>query len=81
MLSLAAAASWGVGDFAGGIATRLSNNFVAVFLAQGALDPGTFNTRLEALLDAAPSLPDKTSGRHRLLLIGSAVDDIGFIEE
>ena len=32
---MAAAASWGVGDFAGGIATRLSNNFVAVFLAQG----------------------------------------------
>jgi drug/metabolite transporter (DMT)-like permease len=30
-----AAASWGTGDFAGGIATRLSNNFVAVFLAQG----------------------------------------------
>ena len=30
-----AAASWGVGDFSGGIATRLSNNFVAVFLAQG----------------------------------------------
>jgi drug/metabolite transporter (DMT)-like permease len=30
-----AAASWGAGDFAGGIATRLSNNFVAVFLAQG----------------------------------------------
>ncbi len=29
-----AALSWGVGDFAGGIATRLSNNFVAVFLAQ-----------------------------------------------
>lgn len=29
-----AAASWGVGDFSGGIATRLSNNFVAVFLAQ-----------------------------------------------
>ena len=54
---------------------------MAVFLAQGALDRGTFNTRLEALLDAAPSLPDRTSGRHRLLLIGSAVDDIGFIEE
>jgi drug/metabolite transporter (DMT)-like permease len=31
---LVAAASWGAGDFAGGIATRLSNNFVAVFLAQ-----------------------------------------------
>ncbi len=31
-----AALSWGSGDFAGGIATRLSNNFVAVFLAQGA---------------------------------------------
>ena len=30
-----AAASWGIGDFSGGIATRLSNNFVAVFLAQG----------------------------------------------
>jgi drug/metabolite transporter (DMT)-like permease len=30
-----AAISWGAGDFAGGIATRLSNNFVAVFLAQG----------------------------------------------
>lgn len=30
-----AAASWGAGDFAGGIATRLSNTFVAVFLAQG----------------------------------------------
>jgi drug/metabolite transporter (DMT)-like permease len=30
-----AAASWGVGDFAGGITTRLSNTFVAVFLAQG----------------------------------------------
>ncbi len=30
-----AAASWGVGDFSGGIATRLSNNFVAVFVAQG----------------------------------------------
>jgi drug/metabolite transporter (DMT)-like permease len=35
LLSLIAAASWGAGDFAGGIATRLSNNFVAVFLAQG----------------------------------------------
>ena len=35
LLALAAAASWGVGDFSGGIATRLSNNFVAVFLAQG----------------------------------------------
>ena len=34
MLSLAAAASWGVGDFAGGITTRLSNTFVATFLAQ-----------------------------------------------
>jgi drug/metabolite transporter (DMT)-like permease len=34
ILSLAAAVSWGVGDFSGGIATRLSNNFVAVFLAQ-----------------------------------------------
>jgi len=29
-----AAASWGFGDFAGGIATRLSNTFVIVFLAQ-----------------------------------------------
>jgi uncharacterized membrane protein len=29
-----AAASWGLGDFAGGIATRLSNSFVSVFLAQ-----------------------------------------------
>jgi drug/metabolite transporter (DMT)-like permease len=35
LLSLVAAASWGAGDFAGGIATRLSNNFVAVLLAQG----------------------------------------------
>lgn len=33
--SLLAAASWGLGDFAGGIATRLSNNFVAVLLSQG----------------------------------------------
>lgn len=30
-----AALSWGAGDFSGGIATRLSNSFVAVFLVQG----------------------------------------------
>ena len=30
-----AAASWGLGDFAGGIATRLSSSLVAVFLSQG----------------------------------------------
>lgn len=29
-----AAASWGIGDFAGGITTRLSNTFVATFMAQ-----------------------------------------------
>ena len=34
LLSLGAAAAWGVGDFAGGITTRLSNTFVATFLAQ-----------------------------------------------
>jgi drug/metabolite transporter (DMT)-like permease len=33
-LALLAALFWGAGDFAGGIATRLSNNFVAVFIAQ-----------------------------------------------
>ena len=34
LLALAAAASWGVADFAGGIATRLSNAFLATFVAQ-----------------------------------------------
>jgi drug/metabolite transporter (DMT)-like permease len=34
-LALLAAASWGVGDFAGGITARLSNTFMAVLLAQG----------------------------------------------
>ena len=34
LLSLGAAAAWGVGDFAGGITTRLSNTFIATFLAQ-----------------------------------------------
>jgi drug/metabolite transporter (DMT)-like permease len=32
---LVSAVSWGAGDFAGGVATRLSNNVVAIFLAQG----------------------------------------------
>ncbi|MFV2062353.1 MAG: EamA family transporter [Chloroflexota bacterium] len=33
-LALVSAASWGIGDFAGGIATRHSNNLVTVFIAQ-----------------------------------------------
>jgi len=52
---------------------------MAVFLAQAGLPRETFNARLEELLETAPALPDRTSGKHRILLLGSAADDVGFI--
>ena len=50
-LALISAASWGIGDFAGGIATRLSNNLVTVFIAQSV---GLVVATLLLLISAEP---------------------------